>query len=379
MFDPEMIRNDGNENPKPDEINEETEPAPEETVMEPAEEPTEIPTEEPAEDPAPEREEEPLQESTEDLAPPEPAEEPKPRGPEPGTYAWFQVEKYKKSVANRDAMAAALSGRSLKTYAILDSVKQGWILLLSLVSLLAVPLILVGMATGNVENGKVEFSSSMDIFAVVNLILVWVLVARLGKNGGKHLAADIKNLRIVRAIQLVASAIGAVALVVVSGLVTVMVLLSMVPMDEIAREIGPRYANLISGILGFLPVILAIVSIFAILDWIYQLCLHRYLGDSIKFLEGETVEIRTGYLRFWQIARIVGQVASVLFSFVMAGILLMVPDLFGNGTQTWSGVGSILIAVVSVLFTSFGSALEVVLCILRLRLFTKAEKVIKAN
>ncbi|MBR6763231.1 MAG: hypothetical protein IKM13_05710 [Clostridia bacterium] len=366
MFDPEEIMKTGNENenPDPNEIESEENPAAET-------EPREAPAEEPAEPEA-----EAIEES---LTPPEPAEEPKPRGPEPGTYAWFQVEKYKKSVANRDAMAAALSGRSLKTYAILDSVKQGWILLLSLVSLLAVPLILVGMATGNVENGKVEFSSSMDIFAIVNLILVWVLVARLGKNGGKHLAADIKNLRIVRAIQLVASAIGAVALVVVSGLVTVMVLLSMVPMDEIAREIGPRYANLISGILGFLPVILAIVSIFAILDWIYQLCLHRYLGDSIKFLEGETVEVRAGYLRFWQIARIVGQVAGVLFTFVMAGILLMGSDLFGNGTQTWSGVGSILIAVVSVLLSSFGSALEVVLCILRLRLFAKAEKVIKAN
>ncbi|MBR4865563.1 MAG: hypothetical protein IKU11_02660 [Clostridia bacterium] len=54
MFDPEMIRNEGNENPKPDEINEETQPAPEEPIAEPAEEPAEIPTQEPAEEPAPE-------------------------------------------------------------------------------------------------------------------------------------------------------------------------------------------------------------------------------------------------------------------------------------------------------------------------------------
>ena len=111
MFDPEEIMKTGNENenPDPNEIESEENPAAET-------EPREAPAEEPAEPEA-----EAIEES---LTPPEPAEEPKPRGPEPGTYAWFQVEKYKKSVANRDAMAAALSGRSLKTYAILDSVKD---------------------------------------------------------------------------------------------------------------------------------------------------------------------------------------------------------------------------------------------------------------
>ncbi|MBR4865564.1 MAG: hypothetical protein IKU11_02665 [Clostridia bacterium] len=320
-----------------------------------------------------------MPEPTEDLAPLEPAEEPKPRGPEPGTYAWFQVEKYKKSVANRDAMAAALSGRSLKLYAILQSIKQGWVLLLSLVSLLAVPLILVGMATGNTESGSIEFNSGMDLFAIVDLILVWVLVAHLGKNGGKNLAGDIKGLRIMRAIHLVASAIGAVALVVVSGILTALILFSIVPMDEIAREIGPRYAGLVTGLIGILPIVMLVGSIIAVLDWVYQFYLHRYLGDSIKFLEGESVEIRTGYLRFWQVARIVGQVASVLFVFVLAGLLLMMPELFGKGVRAISGVGSILIAVVPVLLSTFGSVLEVVLCILRLRLFAKAERVIKAN
>ncbi|MBR5868522.1 MAG: hypothetical protein IKZ21_03690 [Clostridia bacterium] len=384
MFDPEGIRNDGGEAQRPDEIHEENLPM-EESAAEPAEVVTAEPVEETmeesaaepaAEEPAAEPAEEPV---TGELTPAEAPEEPKPQGPEPGSYAWFQVEKYKKSLSNRENMASALSGRGLKLYAILSSVKMGWTLLLSLISLFLLPILLMSAASGNMESSGIEIGSGMDLFAIADLILVWMLVAHLGKNGGKNLMGDIKGLRIVRAIQMVMHAIGTVIVVLLLGVVSLMLLFADLPMDEIVREIGPQFGGLVAGLIGILPILMAVVSISMVLGWIYYFCLYRYLGDNIKFLEGEAVAVRTGYLRFWQVMRILGQTAGIVAALIMAGFSMLIPELLGIGTQGSNGIGTMLIVVVPILLSIFGSALEIALCVLRLRLFAKGEKVIRSN
>lgn len=363
MIDPEMIREGGNEEPKPDETIEEASAGNGEEAAVQDTEPKEaceekqtggeggIPNEELA-------------------VPHEPANEPGPQEPEPGTYAWFQVEKYKKAVQNRDAMAEMLGGRSLKIYAILESVKLGWTLLLSFLGMILFPILMLTAASGQSENLEIQFNSSFDLFAVVDLILIWLLVSHLNRLGGKNLAADIRGLRIMRMIHLISGGIGMLLVILVMGILAMASVWASAQLHDLVAQAGPGLGDLLAGAVGLIPVLLAIVSISMILEWIYQLCLYRYLGDSIAFLQGNDVSAKAGYLRFWQIMRVAGQVAAIVLEFVLVGSMLMIrnqPGVTGIGQPV-----SVVILAVSVLFTVFGSTLEIALCILRFRLFGRA-------